>query len=1147
MSESDMAHGSLEFGLLGPFEVTRDGESLALGGRRQRAILAMLASEVGHAVSVERLVDGVWGDPAPPGVVTSVQSYVFHLRQVLEPDRPRGTPGNVLVTVPGGYRLAADPHAIDVTRFEELVATGDAAAAKHQPERAAGAYRTALALWRGDALEDLADLDFAAPIRARLDERRVSAVESRIRAELELGHHAAMVAELDTLVRQHPLREGLHAHLMLALYRSGRQSDALAAYRDLRSVLDDELGIEPSPPLQELNTRILQQDPTLAWTAPAPAPASTPRFSPSPPQTPPAFRPSPNARRSRVGALTLVTVAVAGLAGGATLPLVEAQPAAAVPANAVSELDDKGRVVASTPVGTNPTAVVAGGGAIWVLNAGDSTVQRINPETHDVVDTIQVGQQPRGMAITGDDVWVTNSADDTVTRINIDSNQPVAEIEVGSRPDAIAAGPAGLWVANSGDNTIQRIDTDTGDLGKAIDVDDGPDGLAVDEDSVWVAHGRSGTVLQIDARTGDPTSSSIPVGSGPRGIVRSGKDVWVANELSASVTRIDVDTRRPHPVDVGEGPTDLAVLGDDLWVAERFDGDLLRINRESADVERFDLGVPVTGVAVAGGRVWVVSGAFASTSHLGGGLRIAQDRYFVNRKFWAAFDPARAYDIWSIQAGRIVYDGLVALQYSGADPQVMVPDLADTVPTPTDGDRTYIFNLRPGIRYSTGDEVKASDFVRGVKRALFYRSPLNRAARTDFYAGIVGGQACIDDWTTCDLRQGVVADDDAGRVTFHLEAPDPLFLYKLTLFVVPTPQGTPVGKLDSPLPGTGPYQIASPAPGTVLTLTRNPSFNQWSLPAQPAGFPDTITWRTVPSAADGVQAVQQGSADLVDVTADTDPEAMRQHVEHLRVTLPGQLKNSPALGTSFLALNSGLRPFDDVRARRALNFAVDRTKMIALSEGPELAELTCQLMPPRMPSYRHYCPYTPGPPDGDYHGPDLDRARALVRASGTAGTLVEMPAFAGRDRLERYVVRVLRSLGYRASVRLFPDTDAGYIELNEAASSFPVVNTNWGADYPAPSTMYDLTACPPPDTTPLLPGYCDPEMDRRAAAANAMLRSQPGQALRAWTDIDQDVTDRAPLVAWENNTRAWLTSERVGNFQNGDIVPGPLLSQLWVN
>jgi len=1132
-----MTHGSLTFGLLGPFEVRRDGQSLALAGRRQRAILAMLACEPGHAVSVERLVDGVWGDPAPPGVVTSVQSYVFHLRQVLEPDRPRGTPGTVLVTVPGGYRLDVDPETVDVARFEDVVAAADAAAERREPGAAAAGYRAALALWRGDVLEDLGDHDFVAPVRVRLDERRAAALEARIRTELDLGHHTAVVAELGTLVIQHPLREGLHAELMLALYRTGRQSDALAAYRYLHEVLDTELGIEPSPPLQELHTRILQQDPTLAWDPPV---TSEPHHA-----VQPAPGPEPDRGRSRVRALAVVTAVVLGLAGGATLPVAEAPvAAAAVPANALSELDESGRVVASVLVGTNPTAVVAGGGAIWVLNAGDSTVQRINPSTHTVEQTIEVGQDPRGMAITGDDLWVTNSADRTVTRINIDNNEPVADIDVGTRPDAIAAGPAGLWVANSGDNTIQRIDTESGQPGRPVYVDDGPDGLAVDETSVWVANGRSGTVMQIDAETRSPTSASIRVGSGPRGIVRTGDEVWVADELSATVTRIDVDTRRPHPVDVGDGPTDVAVLGGDVWVAEKYSGDLLRVDRESADVERFYLGAPVHGVAVADGRLWVVSGAFASTSHLGGDLRLALAGDAADdRKYWAAFDPVITYDIFSWQASRIVYDGLVALQYSGADPQVLVPDLADAVPTPTDGDKTYIFNLRPGIRYSDGTEVRASDFELGVQRAL------RVGPRPDFYAGLVRDRTCLEEpRRPCQLRAGaVVADDAAGRVTFHLDVPDPMFTYKLTLFVVPTPPGTPVGPLTSPLPGTGPYQIVSPAPGSVLTLTRNPWFQQWSIPAQPAGFPDTITWTTLPTAAESVQAVEQGRADLVDVTlggVTEDSASMKQLVERLRLTTPGQLHRSSMMGTLFLALNSSRPPFDNVLARRALNFAFDRTKVIEQA-GPSLAHATCQLMPPSMPSYRNHCPYTAGRPDGEYHGPDLGRARALVRASGTVGAQVEVGAFVGDDDpLMPYVVDVLRSLGYRATVRRF-QFPAGWDKMRGAASGLEVVPSDWTADYPAPSTFYDITSCAG-STAAAVHGYCDPEMDRRAAEAALLLQSAPGKALRAWTEIDHDVTDLAPVVPILNTFRWWLTSDRVDNYQTGDVNPGPLLSQMWV-
>ena len=303
-----------------------------------------------------------------------------------------------------------------------------------------------------------------------------------------------------------------------------------------------------------------------------------------------------------------------------------------------------------------------------------------------------------------------------------------------------------------------------------------------------------------------------------------------------------------------------------------------------------------------------------------------------------------------------------------------------------------------------------------------------------------------------------MADDAAGRVTFHLDAPDPLFLYKLTLFVVPTPPGTPVGPLTSPPPGTGAYRIVPPAPGTVLNLERNPWFQQWSIAAQPAGFPDTITWRTVLTAAEAVQAVEQGRADLADVTigGNMDTPSHRQLVERLRVTTPGRLHGNSLMGTAFLALNASRPPFDNLQARRALNFALDRTKAIELGVGPSLAQVTCQLMPPSMPSYSCYCPYTAGPPDGPYHGPDLDRARALVRASGTVGTEVEVGAIVGDDDgLAPYVVEVLRSLGYRATVRWFPTRPrptAGRCSTPPAASRSRTVTSSPTIPRPRPST-----------------------------------------------------------------------------------------------
>ncbi|MEP6817432.1 MAG: BTAD domain-containing putative transcriptional regulator [Marmoricola sp.] len=1146
MSDSDMADAVLAFGILGPLEATYAGAHLPLGGRQQRAILALLVCETGHTVSVEHLINGVWGERALSGAVASVQSYVFHLRQVLEPDRLRGAPGSILVSAPGGYRLDVDPRHVDMTRFEELVSRGDAALEGRRPDRAVTLYTQALTLWRGDVLSDLSDYDFVAPVRARLEELRASALEARIRAELDLGHHLGVVAELGKLIADHALREGFYAQRIVALYRSGRQSDALAAYRELRSVLDEELGIEPSPPLQELNSRVLRQDPSLAWLPP---PAlglagrlSGPRSGPVAATTAPVsvVRADHGRRSMRVGALVAVLAVVAAVAAGAAMDARAAPDVpGTVPVNAVSEFDASGSVVASVPVGTNPIGLAAGDDAIWVLNGGDGTVSKVNSSTHSVVQVLDVGRDPRALALTGDDLWVTNFADGTVSRINVVANRVVDTIEVGSGPDAIAVGGAGLWVANSGGNTIQRIDITTGAVGAPVDVGDGPDGLAVDDTSVWVANGRAGSVMRVDVRSGQQMSPPIRVGSGPRGIARVGDDVWVADELSQSVTRISVATGHTHSIDVGEGPTAVAVLGGSIWVAEKYSGDLVRIDVGTEQQHTIRVRAAVHGLAVADGRLWVASGAFASTSHRGGVLRVAAG--IVPGRF--GIDPASVYDRTTLLALRNVYDGLLAYHYASADPQVLVPDLATSVPEPTDGGRTYTFNLRPGIRYSTGVEVRASDLVRGVHRVLLHRG------RPDFYAGIVGGQDCIDHPASCDLSRGVVADDRAGRVTFRLVAPDPEFLYKLTLLLVPTPPETPLGRITSPIPGTGPYRIASFTPKTAFTLERNGFFRQWSAPAQPVGFLDVITWIKVADAHEAAAAVQQGRADLAELTplGEQGP-AVGSLVDALRVTAPSRVHSSIMQSTSFGVVNSAIPPFNSVLARRALNYAVDRNKAVKILGGHSVAIPTCQLVPLSMPSYAPYCPYSIGSPGSDYQGPDIGRARGLVRASRTQGMPVVVTDVVGdyNPPLETYFADVLRSLGYKVTVRRLPDTARNEDFFYDPRSGIQVETGGWIADFPLPSNFYEIIACATSNVAYPF-AYCNRKEDRRAAAATVMLQTEPGAALRAWAKIDRDVTDQAPLVPIANDVNWWITSERVGNYQSGASGIGPLLSQLWIH
>jgi predicted ATPase/DNA-binding SARP family transcriptional activator len=274
----------LAYRLLGPVEVRRGEESLPLGAAKQRAVLTILLINERRPVTSDALVEALWPETMPGRPQTAIQGYVSQLRKILEPEHEPSDAFSTIVTEGAGYRLAAAPEQVDVTEFERLLQAGRQARAAEQPHEAVGLLRTALALWRGPALAEFRYEGWAQAEIARLEELRLVAVEELLEAQLAAGENAALVGELESLVTEHPLRERFRAQLMLGLYRSGRQVEALEAYQETRRALVDEVGIEPGAELQALNRAILNQDPSLTI-----APAAQRRIETNLPEPPTPF------------------------------------------------------------------------------------------------------------------------------------------------------------------------------------------------------------------------------------------------------------------------------------------------------------------------------------------------------------------------------------------------------------------------------------------------------------------------------------------------------------------------------------------------------------------------------------------------------------------------------------------------------------------------------------------------------------------------------------------------------------------------------------------------------------------------------------------------------------------------------------------
>ena len=827
----------MRFVILGPVELSIDGRPVSLGGPKQRCLLAFLLLHANQAVSRDRLIDALWGKAPPPSASESLGTYIYRLRKLIGHDR--------LARHGGCYQLSVEAGELDAERFESLVAYAGQATAAGDSRSAARTLSAALALWRGPALADVLYQPFASAPAGRLEEQRLSALESRIEAELACGSGVKLVSELEQLVAGHPLRERLVAALMLALYRAGRQADALAAFRVARGRLVEELGLEPGPEVRQLQQRILQHDPELA----APGPAARWR------------RPAAHATRLAAAAvLFLGAVLAAGLlASSGTAHSAQVQLMDANGLVAVDTTSD--RLVAAAPFTGVPEAVGSGAGSVWAAEASGA-ITRIDPSSGAAVDQILVAGEPGSIAVGGGAIWAASTVGATVTRIDPVTEGVTQTISLpGPGLGAIRFGLGRLWVAGSAAHELFEIDPVSGSLERTVPLDVQPGALAIADGAVWVAGYGNATVERIDPATGRVTGR-VHVGDGPAALAFADGSLWVANSLDSTVSRVDPATLAFRAlIPVSSGPAALAAGAGSVWVADQYSGTVSRIDpRRDQVVASVHVGGAPTSLTMGGGRLWAGVAA-DSGSHRGGTLAIVTPATLTSSSpvTLTSVDPAFYDYAFNPQFTGLAYDTLVTFQQSpGGGGMRLVPDLALSIPAPADGGSTYAFRIRPGIRYSDGQRLRASDFRRAIERLFRLRSP-----GTTYYAGLAGAAACTRHPATCDLSHGIVTDDATGSVTFHLIAPDPDFLFDLTefAFAAPIPPGTPDHATDSStVPGTGPYKIASVS-DTEVRFVRNPYFREWSHAAQPAGNPDAIVWRTVPTAHAAVTAVEHGRAD----------------------------------------------------------------------------------------------------------------------------------------------------------------------------------------------------------------------------------------------------------------------------------------------
>jgi peptide/nickel transport system substrate-binding protein len=537
---------------------------------------------------------------------------------------------------------------------------------------------------------------------------------------------------------------------------------------------------------------------------------------------------------------------------------------------------------------------------------------------------------------------------------------------------------------------------------------------------------------------------------------------------------------------------------------------MLRDRRAAVIVVLLALAAAATGSSSAKGL-----------DHRGGTMKL------VAKAAGGTLDPQVNYTLQYWQLYQATYDGLLAFKKADGDAAFeAVPDLASGYKL-SNGGKTWTFTLRKGIKFSNGQPLTVKDVVASFQRIFKVKSPTSGG----FYAGIVGAQACLKKPATCTLAGGVVGNPAKNTVMINLTAPDPEFKYKLAVphaSILPA-SAPPTDAGTKPIPSTGAYYFASYNPTKQLVMKRNPYFKEWSKDAMPDGYPDEITESFGLTVESQITAIENGQADW---TLEAPPA---DRLNELGTKYAKQTHVETLTAFWYAPMNVNLPPFNNLKARQAVNYAIDRNALVKIFGGPKLAVPSCQVLPPGFPGYKPYCPYTKNP-GTTWSAPDVAKAKRLVQESGTKGTKVTV--ISPDDEVEKavavYLASVLNEIGYKAT----PKAISGNIAFTYVQNTKNKVQINvqqWYQDYPAASDfLHILFGCesfhPGSDSSINIAGFCNKKINDQMHKALKLEQTDFPGADKLWTRIDHQVTDQAPMATLFTPRHIDFLSKRVGNF-----------------